>query len=187
MHAPDWVSEALYRVSPNARLGWAGEERTSDEEELNKGTFALIELYSKRDARHTLLEKWNKRGPIFGRDWDRMTDVPVYVIEVDTKDVFSGKIVKLVKRWLTPIQERFDEINLERGREYESMANDITGAMAERMVWKANRTDATSPEHIPNKHMTKRDKAILTGDYEKENLKEKFLTPAPGMFAPKAD
>ena len=109
MHPPGWVCRRLAELHPQLRLGWAGRQRQS-EDELNPGSFALVQLYHKQDTgtledpstfrllwdvdpvvnehgETTVVKK--ERGPIFNkngggrRDWDSLFRVPVFVAALD--------------------------------------------------------------------------------------------------------
>jgi len=105
MHPPGWVCRRLHELHPQLRLGWAGRQR-QHEDELNPGSFALVQLYHVQDTGRaddpttfrllwdvdpvvgddgqTTMVKTN-RGPIFNksggtrRDWDDLSRVPVFV------------------------------------------------------------------------------------------------------------
>ena len=109
MHPPGWVCRRLAELHPQLRLGWAGRQRQNDDE-LNPGSFALVQLYHKQDTgsvddpttfrllwdvdpvvdehgETTIVRK--ERGPIFNknggtrRDWDSLSRVPVFVATLD--------------------------------------------------------------------------------------------------------
>ena len=163
MEAPRHVTEALYRVHKQARLGWVGREKGSPEE-LNPGSFALIQLYHARDASKTYYgDLWNDRGPISGRPYDRLQRIPILLHLVSSEDVFSGKIVEIVRRWVEPIGKRMMDSARQRGKDYQSELDNMAGEMGSRMYWDAhNGGSATIP--IAKKHMTEHDKAVLRGD-----------------------
>ena len=106
MWAPNHVAMALYRLNPSARLAWAGEPGKT-EDELNAGSFALVQLYpihqiGSLEEPLTPEELWHvttradehgqpcrvriDRGPIFNRhggtrpDWDPIFFVPVFKV-----------------------------------------------------------------------------------------------------------
>lgn len=109
MHPPGWICSALYRIHPHLRMAWAGRDRIH-QEELNPGSFAVVQLYhcsdfGQADKPHTYREGWDLtvkpkpfgepefepiyRGPIFNRwggcqrDWDPLFRVPVFVATID--------------------------------------------------------------------------------------------------------
>jgi len=109
MHPPPWICESLYRIHPQLRLAWHGRER-EHEDELNPGSFALIQLYHISDVQEfddpaTFRLTWGAdpvegadgatrlkrvdRGPIFNRhgttkpDWDSAFRVPIFVATLD--------------------------------------------------------------------------------------------------------
>lgn len=164
MEAPRHICEALYRLHKWVRLGWVGEDRLSPEEPLNKGKFALIQLYHSRDAEKTYYgDLWNDRGPIFGRSYDRLQRTPIMLYLVDPKDVFSGKIVADVRYWMKPIGQRMVEAAVERGKQYQTAVDDMAGEIGSRMYWDAHHGgSATIP--TPQKFLTAEDKAVLRGE-----------------------
>ena len=109
MHPPGWVCRRLHELHPQLRLAWAGRQRRH-EDELNPGSFALVQLYHVQDAGRvddptTFRLLWDvdpvvnedgettmkraERGPIFDknggtrRDWDNLSRVPVFVATLD--------------------------------------------------------------------------------------------------------
>lgn len=105
MYPPSWACEAVYRIHPQLRIGWAGRPR-GDGGELNQGDFALVQLYHKSDVGPmgdpiTSRETWDvttiegpfgetervrcARGPIYSktgssrRDWDPLVRVPMFI------------------------------------------------------------------------------------------------------------
>ena len=109
MHPPVWICQALHQLHPQLRLGWAGRRR-QHEEELNPGSFALVQLYHISDVGdlsdpETFRQPWDfqastnglgvthlehvERGPIFNRrggskrDWDSAFRVPIFVATLD--------------------------------------------------------------------------------------------------------
>jgi len=110
MHAPSWLSQALYRIHPHLRLGWAGRDR-KHAGELNPGSFAIVQLYHIRDVGTdeepiAYRSRWDvdfvdlgdnqpakakrvHRGPIFNaeggctRDWDPLFRKPIWVANLD--------------------------------------------------------------------------------------------------------
>lgn len=109
MHPPSWICRALYRVHPQLRLAWHGREK-AHENELNPGSFALVQLYHISDVKEfedptTFRLPWTadpiegsdgktrtkrvNRGPIFNKegstrlDWDSAFRVPIFVATLD--------------------------------------------------------------------------------------------------------
>lgn len=115
MHPPSWICKALHGVHPQLRLAWCGRER-AHEDELNPGSFALVQLYHVSDIRDvddpsTFRLTWDldpvqtddgktqlrrvDRGPVFAkdgttrRDWDSAFRVPIFVATLDEEYGFS--------------------------------------------------------------------------------------------------
>jgi hypothetical protein len=105
MHPPAHVCRELYRLHPHLRLAWVGRAPLS-EGELNPGSFAIVQLYSQRDAGtpdepNSYREFYDAalqlndagiaemsridRGPIFNkdgglrRDWDPLQRTPMFI------------------------------------------------------------------------------------------------------------
>ena len=105
MYPPSWACEAIYRIHPQLRVGWAGRPRRNSDE-LNAGDFALVQLYHISDVGPmsdpiTYRETWDvttvadeygrtervkvDRGPIYDkhgvsrRDWDPLFRIPIFV------------------------------------------------------------------------------------------------------------
>lgn len=176
MHPPNWVVEKLEEIEPSTRLGWVGEDRTSPDDELNKGTFAILQLFRKRASKKMICERWKGRGPVYGSSYDLLTHDPVWIINVSKEDVFSGKVVALLKRWVTPIQERLDAVNVQRGRDYESNIQDMAHELGTELYRKAQ-ASSDSCRYVANKHVTQKEKDIVSGK-GKESVADVFKTKA---------
>lgn len=104
-----------------------------------------------------------RRGPIFSRhgrpdcpDWDQLARVPVYVAALDgsftfsdgspisTYDVFSGKVLLAVKRWLKPVEERIEASCQEKISQTRGEVNDRVDEMADYAWHLANQTSETA-------------------------------------------
>lgn len=164
MWSPRWVDEELYRVHKQCRLGWVGQER-GPEDELNKGYFGLIQLYHKRDADKTFFgDKWGDRGPLFGRSFDPIVWVPIYLMDIEPVKVFDGSVIGLLKQWIRPMRDRFMASAREKGEAYQTQLDNLAGEQGSYMHWKAQQTDSTRPEPLAQKFVTPHDKAVLAGD-----------------------
>lgn len=160
MEAPKFITEALYRLHPQARLGWVGQDR-GPKDDLNKGHFALIQLYMRRDAERTYYgDPWNDRGPIFGRRYDRLARVPILLFLIDPKDVFSGKIIADVRHWMKPIKQRVEEAAIERGKAYQAELDNLAGEIGSEVYWRTKHGESAV---TPGVQMTAEDKAVAAG------------------------
>lgn len=182
MHPPSWILPKLHAINPHARLGWAGAER-KPEEPLNKGTFALIELRPKRvvDKDRSIIGIRWEHGPIFGKPFDPLSRVPIFIIAVSPEDVFSGRILDNLKRWCTPFKTRALQAQRERGEEYEREVTELAHEQADHLMYLASRSSSSGVAATPRKHLTAAEKEILSGDYLERpemNLREAF-TKAP--------
>ena len=122
MEAPAEICRRLKEFHPWLRLGWDG----------NKRKFGLVQLYHAKDAKASFREFWRHQGPLFsasGRpeyhDYDGLLRKPMYLIDIEPRDVFSGKVVRLAKRWARPIAARMkesqDEQNYDRKKKYDDL------------------------------------------------------------------
>jgi hypothetical protein len=179
MHPPDWITDEVERTHPDARLGWVGKDRESPDDELNLGSFALVQLLKKRAADRTICERWNDQGPLFGSTFDSLIWTPVWISNVSKEDVCSGKVIPLLKRWITPIQERLDEVNIQRGRDYESMAESISHELGTE-IFKQSQKSIDKPRYVARKHMPDSVKDKLSGK-EHQNLTDVFMHKAPNL------
>ena len=183
MHPPSSVCESLYRLHKWARLGWVGEDRKGPADDLNKGSFALLQLYHQLDAKETFYgDPWGDRGPVFGRSYDRLMRVPIMLTLVSNEDVFSGKIVPMLKQWMKPIAQRMLAGAKEKGEKYQDALDDLAGQQGEHLYWRSMRPNAARPMPIAQKFLTPHDKAVIAGDTIR-GVKDKFvndLLHAPG-------
>lgn len=168
MHPPAYVCKALFQLHPQLRLGWAGRER-QHKDELNPGSFALIQLYHNRDcgsydfpttyrefwdvtprldAHGALMNVVSNRGPIFNRwggghrDWDPLMRKPIFVTELDPWSVLSGQFIHDIRGWMTSIVDRVVDSARERGRNLKRRTQDISGQMTDHLWHLANKTDS---------------------------------------------
>lgn len=175
MHPPAWVLKRLQELHPQVRLGWVGEDRKGPDDDINKGHFALIQLYHSRDASRTYFgDSWNARGPIFGKPFDPLQREPRYLMDVSKGDVCQGRVIEMLKRWMRPMRERFMESAVQKGRDYASQVSDQAGQMGSEMYWRAQQTSATRPEPLAKKFLTKADKKKLSGESE-VNLADTYM------------
>ena len=187
MHPPEWILKKLYEVNKDARLGGSGKDRKPGDP-LNFGTFALIELRPARAVdtdRSIIGVRWN-HGPIFGKHYDPLRRVPIFIIAVSCEDVFSGRVIDNLKRWSTPFKQRALAVQKERGDEYELEVTELAHEQADSMMFDAKQTSSAGVEATPRKHLTAAEKEVLSGDYLERpemNLREAF-TEAPLGSAP---
>jgi hypothetical protein len=173
MEPPSEICRKLAEVHPQARIGWDGE----------LGKYALIQLYHQKDAATTLKEPWNARGPIYGKngkpapDWDHFSRVPIYLLELSPSDVHSGKIVEIVKRWMRPIATRMRETAIEKGKEVEQKAQEMSDGIASKIYRDGQRDGAGAP--IVAKKFVELSKNSLRYHAGELDFTEKLLPPAP--------
>ena len=179
MIPPEWVCKKIEQVHPNARLGWVGEDRESPDDELNKGAFAIVQLFSPRAATRMICEEWNTQGPLYGSRFDKLAFTPVWITNISKQDVFSGKVIALLSRWITPVQERLDEVNVQRGRDYESFIDDVSHEMGTELYKNAQKSSSTC-RTVAKKHVTAEEKAKILGE-DSASVKNVFRHGAPSL------
>lgn len=185
MEAPSHITEALYRLHPQARLGWVGEDRLSPEEPLNKGKFALLQLYVRVDAERTFYgEPWNDRGPVFGRPYDRLARLPVMLTMIAPAHVLNGAFLCacevcleghevclkvgcahrhadiLIRRWMMSLPERIERAALAKGRQYQAELDNMAGEIGSEVYWRTKHGESAV---TPGVELTPEDKAIAAG------------------------
>jgi hypothetical protein len=168
MRVPEWAVEELAKIYKPARLGFWKRRENSD------GAFFLLELRPARRAEAEYYEFWNNRGPIFGANFDRVTQVPVMVYEFSIEDVMYGRFIPKVRRMLTSVRQRIKEKHEANNKQYREGIEELAGQIGSEMFWKAKR-DCDGASHIPSKDLTPQEKDLLTGDW-RANIRE---TPAP--------
>lgn len=154
MHPPQWVCDELERLSPWARLGWHGERRQ----------FAILDLYPARLAKGTFRELWDGKGPVFGRPYDHLARVPVWIYEVPPEEVFSGAVLARAKRFLTPLKPRLARSWQQRHRQRKRDFKERAGEQGSYLHWRARRSPHSGPQ-IAQKFIPRREKAIAAGDF----------------------
>jgi hypothetical protein len=175
MIPPEWVCRELERVDRRVRLGWAGRDHGPDE--LNCGTFMLLELLPVRKDAHTFRSPWRDRGPVYGSHYDRLTQAPYMVYDVSPEDVFSGRVVALLRRWLTPIRDRTTKRNEAAAKEYRSTIRDMATEIGGDMYRKGQRDWDSGAPIVAKKFATQSDKDKLTGDWPRPDDKPVPVSP----------
>jgi hypothetical protein len=173
-YPPARTCQKLHDFSPLLRLAWDGE----------LGKFALVQLFSMRRAAKSYREPWKRRGPIFDKngktrqDFSRLSYVPIYIIDVETEDVFSGEVVRLVKRWSRPIAARVHEAALEKGRALESNFKDMAHEMGSELYKKSQAGGYGAPV-VARKHVEESLNYKLHKSGMMPTITEGIMPPAP--------
>lgn len=139
-----------------------------------------------------------ERGPLFSksgsprRDWDPFERVPIFVATLDatfqgydgeplsTEDVFSGKVVLTIRRWMDSITRRSFAAAKEKGREVRRRADDISEAITDTIWHEANKHDADYTP-IAKKHQAQ-DAGVQRMHKQLDRqgeLEDVFLPPTP--------
>jgi len=145
------------------------------------------------------------RGPIFSKkgvpeqmDWDPLTRVPIFVCtfgggytdpfdghNLGHEDVFSGRILPIVRRWLRPIYDRVMDSAREAGRRLDNYIDALGSEMASRVWWEASQTGQTSPV-VAKKFMTRGEFKTLHRYYNDElSLKNARMPPQMSGYVPR--
>ncbi len=176
MTPSSWICKALYRCNPKLRLAWHGRERTENCD-INAGNFALVQLFPAQVVGplhdpNIYSELWDitprlnqfgvvemtkiNRGPIFNRhggttrDWDPITQVPVYLIDLeglgfDKYRVLNGEFLLYLPRWQTSAKKRLKASLEERYKDHKREINDLSREAGDYLWSRANNTGATAP------------------------------------------
>ena len=197
MHPPEFVCKSLFRINRNLRLAWHGRPKQQveiDKDETNCGDFALVQLFPAAVVGplhdpNIFSELWEMsprmvngrvemvgidRGPIFNkhggtsRDWDPITQVPVYIINLgglgfDKYRILSGEFLKFVPAWQSSARKRMKSSIESQYRAHKHELKELASEATD-FLWKeANKTGATSPT-VAWKHA----KEDVTAMYEKQ-------------------
>lgn len=217
MHPPAEACRRLYELHPQLRLAWAGRPKELPEE-MDPGSFCLIQLYHVRDVgnlddtENTFREVWHvttrqddmgdsyrtriDRGPIFNRwggtslDYDPLQRVPIFVATLDQdycygdgtpiheRDVYSGKFLEAVKRWITPIKDRLREDRARRYGEFKDQSDGVVDNMVEELMWMQNNVDNTSDHTVTIQEQVEAEAEVERNQYRRnEALRKSFLLP----------
>lgn len=181
MHPPSWVVDSIVNLHPKKllRLGWVGEYMKEDDEsqddELNRGSFVLIQLFHKRDAATKATAfSWSdypNRGSIYGPDFDRLMREPVPIAYFSKMDVCQGRIIPIVKEWMRPLRERMIEDKTTKGRQMNTAMADMVGSAGDRMYWHAQRSPHRG-KIIANKFVTADEKLKAAGGHGVDFVEE---------------
>ena len=179
MEPPKHICQKIEELHKWARLGWEGRERRTPDE-LNPGQFVVLQLYHQSDAKKTMLQLWNKAGPVYGSYFDPLQRIPVRTFAVTPEEVFYGTVLDKLKEALQPIKERIDLSELEASKTLDAKYTDMARERVSYMRHAANKTGATRPKPVAKKFLTKREKALLSGDFEKKMPKVGLGDARPG-------
>jgi len=168
MEPPKHVLEAIRREFPHVRLGWRGEDRLAPDEPMNKGFFVVVDLVPKRMAKASFRERWlSIHGPLYGGDYDPMKRVPLWVSRVDSQEVFSGSVIKKLRRMSTSLKKRLEQRWKEQQKWQQEQVKDMAGHMGERVYRNSMRDwEGGDDRTTPQKFISKEEKAICAGDWE---------------------
>lgn len=168
MYVPKWMIEKIEGLNSSLRLGYYGGI-----------DLAVIQLLPVKVAEATLIgNPWNNRGPIYGTKFDRVTQVPMHIVDLPIKEVFYDfdSVYSKLKRWLRPFKERVLEDAAEEGREYEDGVRELAEELGDYLYWHANQTGSGGVEAMPKKFLTPEEKEVLNGDArEKNSLVDSFM------------
>lgn len=187
MEAPSYICRKVAEEHKWARIGWMGRDRLPGEfEVMNPGQFALVQLYHTRDygreGELTFREPWKKQWPIQGKDggrpdWDPLTRHPVVVATLSKEDVFSGKIIAMVREMSKSIVKRIYEANLTLGRELDCRVQDMCDDIGDRIYKEGQRDGSGAP--IVAKKFIKPSLNKLKYEAGELDFKKDFLPPPP--------
>lgn len=182
MHAPEHVCEALHRLHPGLRLAWRGRPRSVASDGLNLGSFALVQLYHRRDRERTCEETWTQEmGPIFGKPFDTERRIPVWKTDVDVASVFSGSFIEDIERWMTDLRRRIYESKRAEGRAEDDAIHDLAEQIGDHM-WHAHQRDgAPRGQVVANKFKSDRDNAAARGETFRTN-EQQYVDSLPAEF-----
>jgi hypothetical protein len=158
MRPPQHILDALHRIHPWARIGWYGEG--------DKGKFSLLQLYHNRDSYCTIVQRWDNRGPVYGKPYDLLARTPMWLADFSIQDVVSGKILKHVEAWLKPMSERVRESEDRAWKDLDFRLNDLAEEGGD-YVWHQSRQTGHGSDNTARKFVSKEQQAILAGDYDR--------------------
>lgn len=172
MYAPVHMCEKLAVYHSGLRLGWDGEE--------NK--FGLLMVARKRLAARTYHGLWAGRGPVFSKngrprpDWDEVVKTPMHLAELSPEDVFSGRVLKLVKRWTRPLAARTHESAKAESRRIEGQLEE-TGHKMGLDLYRKGQSGGYGAPVVAKKFVepTINQKRMRNGEFDKSNS----LMPPP--------
>ena len=175
MQPPAHICEQLARVHPLLRIGWDGAE----------GSFGLLMITRSRLAKRTFFEYWRGRGPVFSRtgrpraDWDEIGRVPMYLIDVEPRDVFSGRICRMARQWMRPFAPQYLEGARQAGRDIESQIDDMGHDAGLRLYGEGQRDGTGAPivarkfiERTPNQLNTESGRFDQTNRFVPDRIPE---------------
>lgn len=166
MEPPKWVSEEIERIHPRARVGWIGAPRVDEDVDGPNGFFMVLQLYHRRDAEHTLYQRWDKAGPIYGSDFDPLTWVPIIKFPVSPMDMCQGRVLPRLKEEMRPFRERILLAAQEDDAAYERQFDDLCSEIGEKLYHKACLGTADRGPDLARKFVDQDTKDILTGDVD---------------------
>lgn len=156
------------------------------------------------DITTRMIDEWGARdrvridrGPIFAkdgslkRDWNPEYRQPIFVmsfdgswhdsegVPLDTKAVFSGRIIPAIKEYMKPIVQRVQQSAQEVGKDLDREVSDFARDQADFLLFEANKASETRMP-IAKKHITKEDWAMVNRARDgRVSLKDIHMPPKP--------
>lgn len=169
MRPPEHICKSIERIHKWARLGWHGSD--------TDGRFALLDLYPAPLAARSFELHWEDRGPVYGSPYDAMMRVPIVKGWFHPQHVYSGELVRDLRRMRSSLVERVRKHNEKRIREEQARKKDLAGEAGEELYWNAQKSNHTGPI-VAKKHLSKQEKAVLSGDWREHVPEEKPMLPS---------
>jgi len=195
MYVPSTVCKQLFRLHPQLRFAWMGRER-QNEEDLNAGDFAVVQLYHIKDAGtpdepNTFYMHWPRgAGPIYNRnggstrDWDPLFRMPILVARlgdfgISKEEVLSGAVISQLESWIDwEKNKRVVEHRRKMGRDMVSKFDDLAGEMTDYLWHEGNKASETSINTIPWKDSKKElERSLAKGQQRRHQLEHYYDIP----------
>jgi hypothetical protein len=170
VEVPKWITDRIAAVDPYLRLGYVGGEH-----------FVVLSLTRPRELATLPVAPatWDGKGPIFGAPFDQLAWQPVEIADVACEQVFSdlGDVLQFLQRSLTPLRQRAVDDGREESDWYERAVTDLAGEMGDYLRHRSNLTGHSGSVPIAKKHLSMRDRDILSGDHSARNHFKEALIP----------
>ena len=147
------ILRRLEGIDPDFRLGTKFGRR-----------FMLVKLMPIRKlSLAPLLELSLYRGRLLGRPYDTATQLPIMLEDITAEQLSSGDVLRVAKEWKRSAAEKRAEASASTRSQTERMVDETAEEAVDRRMFDL-RHGADRGERVAKKFLSKRDKAILTGD-----------------------
>jgi hypothetical protein len=111
-------------------------------------------------------------------DWDNWQRKPIYLIDLTPESVFSGRVLREVKRWARPVAARVHETAQEEADRVDDAADELYKSAWDSLEYRM-RSDNAGARNIAKKHIEHSDRYLLHKSEAQPSIGQSRMPPAP--------